>query len=386
MSLGGAIPNWVVNQVTIDMPSGILKVRDYIKRIHAHIHERGQLNCPLPLLKTMGVDLGWMDADPLNTWGTEEGAGSRWKVAVDDAESKEASLTMSADRAPDVAMDGDEMMNGTPSPALPRRAQSAYKSPSIQSGHKLNAMQRQKTWTGPNGASGSGQNGHCESKYVTLSGGDSKSGSVTSSSSRHRMPNHTLSSNVSPQSDTGHTAKGAKSGGAPRGIVVTREQWENGVTLRLADIENVGLQRSMSTILSHKKWRTRQLSGDEAEHCELGDGGADSEIVRKAEGHGHGRGGYALSSTLSVRDAASYMTLANCAVSELLQQTDPSSKNYWVPSEAKTPRGIFVYKFIHSRERYYHYMGKAILHHEPKFIFDALTDPSFRWISRQNVA
>jgi len=60
-------------------------------------------------------------------------------------------------------------------------------------------------------------------------------------------------------------------------------------------------------------------------------------------------------------------------------ETDPSSKEYWLPSDAKTPRGIFVYKFIHSRQRYYHYMGKAILHHEPSFIFDALCDPTFRF-------
>ena len=33
-------------------------------------------------------------------------------------------------------------------------------------------------------------------------------------------------------------------------------------------------------------------------------------------------------------------------------------------------------------EKYYHYMGKAILHdlhHEPSFIYDALCDPTFRY-------
>ena len=424
MSLGGALPNWVINQVVVDVPSGILKVRDYIKRIYKDIHKKGQLNCPLNLLKIMGIDLGWMDWDPLNKWGLDDEStdntvngvlnGHSGKPQDDDVESKEVSISGDHQLVDDSEqkMNGIHGPNGTtgvipqngynhhhPTPSRgspPKRAQSAYKSPA------MSFVSRQNTWSGHGHGNGigNGQNGTAES------------GSVGSGSSRHRnrMPNQTLtmqhgvsSQSQSDKSNSSNQKVTPQNGYRP--IVVTREQWENGMTLRLSEIKNIGLQRSMSTILSHKKARTRRSSGNDVDleqsldinhgHNKVNGMNAlngvgatnmirtksENEVVQNGEEDGHK---YALSSSLSVRDAASYMTLANCAVSELLQQTDPSSKNYWIPSEAKTPRGIFVYKFIHSRERYYHYMGKAILHHEPKFIFDALTDPSFRFVGALN--
>eukprot|EP01084_Bolivina_argentea_P016823 31423_1 len=85
-------------------------------------------------------------------------------------------------------------------------------------------------------------------------------------------------------------------------------------------------------------------------------------------------------SSLSTRDAASYITLSNFAVSELLQQTDITSKEYWVPIETKMPRGIFGYNYMYQKVNYHHYMAKAILHHEPKFIYDVICDPAFRFV------
>ncbi|ETO36365.1 hypothetical protein RFI_00697 [Reticulomyxa filosa] len=84
-------------------------------------------------------------------------------------------------------------------------------------------------------------------------------------------------------------------------------------------------------------------------------------------------------SCLSVKDSAFYITVANVAVSELLQQTNPNSKGYWVPSDTETPNKVFIYQFLHSTDEYQHYMGKGIVHAQPQEIYRTLCDPFFRF-------
>ena len=62
LSLGGNLPNWLINQTSTEIPDRILKVRAYMKSVYGTLGEKGSLHVPpFPCLKMMGVDIGWMD-------------------------------------------------------------------------------------------------------------------------------------------------------------------------------------------------------------------------------------------------------------------------------------------------------------------------------------
>ncbi|ETO10222.1 hypothetical protein RFI_27158, partial [Reticulomyxa filosa] len=86
-------------------------------------------------------------------------------------------------------------------------------------------------------------------------------------------------------------------------------------------------------------------------------------------------------SLLSLKEKASYLTVANVAISDLLRLTEPNSKKYWIRSDSESQsKDLFVYRFFHNQNDYNHYMGKALLKFQPKDIFHTLIEPFFRFI------
>ena len=55
VSLGGALPNWVVNGAAVDMPAAILKVGRHLNALaeQGKLARKGVLSVPPELLKTM---------------------------------------------------------------------------------------------------------------------------------------------------------------------------------------------------------------------------------------------------------------------------------------------------------------------------------------------
>eukprot|EP01083_Nonionella_stella_P021454 59477_1 len=61
-NVGGELPSWLINMTAADVPRAILKVRKYMKSVHSTLHEKGSLHIPpFPCLKSLGIDIDWMD-------------------------------------------------------------------------------------------------------------------------------------------------------------------------------------------------------------------------------------------------------------------------------------------------------------------------------------
>ena len=80
-----------------------------------------------------------------------------------------------------------------------------------------------------------------------------------------------------------------------------------------------------------------------------------------------------------IRDSINYMTLASCAVSELLAQSSLSSPQYWKKLQKESLRGISLYEFSIHQDKYFHYMAKVVLPYEAKYIFNTVRNPLFRF-------
>eukprot|EP01084_Bolivina_argentea_P252656 424128_1 len=64
MDLCGSVPYSTSNGATLDAPQAIYNVAKYIKSIHYELPKRGTLHIPpYPMLKNMGIDIGWMDIE-----------------------------------------------------------------------------------------------------------------------------------------------------------------------------------------------------------------------------------------------------------------------------------------------------------------------------------
>lgn len=315
INLNGSLPSWLINQASVDMPSSVLKVRTYMMKIKDRLHVPGVLNIP-PYCALLNL-----------------GIDIGWLMPTDD-DGNGSNETPNGEEV-DAKIDDIPFI---PIPEYPS-THMLIRNPAMMISNNDNHRYSSSTSNAPS-------NPMPNALFIT----------------DHNIMN--INMNREQITDDGCGTNGyALPTMQPSSMNLTRKQWNDGTVIRLSDISLTPAMQMNTSLLSMTN--TNNNNTDD-----------QHKLVRSKSSPIHPS---STSYSLSVRDVASYMTIANCAVSDLLNQTDTLSKQYWIPLDTSAPRGIFIYSYINSADRYFHYMGKAILHHEPQFIFDALSDPSFRF-------